>query len=300
MWKITLFFSYFNATWTETYYQSGLVSFSSLLTQLQQLAIQRTALNAAGCILQAIRIVNLNQPRLSSFMTPGTFASQPGYQLPGTPLPDAASAPPFVAVQVKWYGLSGNVARRYLSGAPEEIIGGNQNLRQLDLDGRWINALSALANTLAIYGFSFRFTNQAGSQLCQNVTTNAQFPGEIGVQFGVQMIAPVAGQIIRLRLKGFKKVNYRQFGLGGVYQVDPKSPGITAAAAPFIYYLQNTGNVQVANIATLGVGVQLAFGFDGFSNSTGPAGAGYSILSANHRKRGGSALLLRGRSKSKP
>ncbi len=301
MWKITFFFQSAGSTWTETYYASGSTSFPTLQSQCNSIAGARTALNARGTVLVAIRIVSLNNPRASQFLTPGTFPAQPGFVfLPATD-PDQDAAPAFVAVQVKFFGAAGNVARRYLSGAPEGIVeGGPAGARSLGSLGLWQNAMTAFVLALNNAGWSFRFTNQAGVTPCTSVLTNAQFPGEVGVQFQTQVVVSVPGKLPYIHLKGFRKVNYRQFGLGGNYVVDQASPGLTASVPPYIYYLQNTPNVSVANIATRGVGVQLLYGFDGFSATAGPAGTGYSVLSANHRKRGVSALALRGRSRSKP
>lgn len=300
MWKITFFFSQFNVTWTEVYYTT--VSTVALaFGEAQLIATARVALNGPQTVLSAIRVVNLAAPRLSNFVTPGTFAANGTYVFAPASDPDQDSAPAFEAVQVKFVGQAGNICRRYLAGAPQGIIGtrlGGKNLMQL---GLWFNALTGFVQALSSSAWSFRYSNQAANQLVQQVLTSAQFPGEIGVQFGQQMIAPVPGKPIQMRFKGFRKVNYRQFGIGGVYTVDPASPGITAAVAPFIYYLQNTSQVQVANIAVKGVGCQLLYGYDLFSppTSSGPQTA-FAVLSANHRKRGASALALRGRSRSKP
>lgn len=300
MWKITFFFSALGATWTETYYTPGTLypAIVSICTYLAQL---RTAMNARGVTLTAIRLVNSNTPRQSAFLSPGQFASQPGFiQTPAID-PDQDAAPAFVAVQTKFFGASGNVCRRYIGGAPEGIIeGGPAAPRNIGVLGAWQNALTAFVLGLSQNQIQFRFTNQAGIQACTGVTTNIQFPGEIGVQFNTQVVVAQPGKQVYIHLKGFRKVNYRQFGLGGNYAVDPKSPGFTASLAPYIYYLQNTSGVQVANIAQLGLGVQLLYGFDTFSSTGGPAGNGYAVLSANHRKRGVSALALRGRSRSKP
>lgn len=301
MWKITFFFQTSGFSWTETYYAPLSTSYSSLVTQCQSVASARTGLNAKGALLIAIRIVNLNNPRQSSFLTPGTFSVQPGYiNIPATD-PDQDMAPPFVAVQVKFFGVAGQTSRRYISGAPEGIIqGGLTGRTNLGALGLWQNAMNAFVLALSSASWSFRYLNQAGTYPCQAVLTNVQFPGEIGVQFGSQAVLPVAGKQVYIHLKGFRKVNYRQFGLGGNYAVDPLSPGLTASVAPYIYYLQNTSQVLVSNISQRGTGTQLAYAFDGFSTGGGPAGTGYSILSANHRKRGASALALRGRSRSKP
>jgi hypothetical protein len=300
MWKITFFFSALGSTWTETYYSAGTM-YGAIVSQCTYIAMLRVGMNARGVTLTAIRLVNLNTPRISAFLTPGTFASQPAFiSNPGTD-PDQDAAPAFVAVQVKFFGSAGNICRRYVSGAPEGIIeGGPAAPRNIGALGAWQNALSAFVLGMAQNSWSFRFTNQANAAACSAVLTNAQFPGEIGVQFQTQVVQPVVGKQVYIHLKGFRKVNYRQFGLGGNYAVDPLSPGLTASVAPYIYYLQNTPQVLVANIAQRGVGVQLVYGFDSFTATGGPAGNGYSILSANHRKRGVSALALRGRSRSKP
>lgn len=300
MWKITFFFSQFNFTWTETYYVPLSVSYSALVSQCQTIAGLRVAMNASQCKLSAIRIVNLTAPRLTTFVPPGTYPSGGSFIfLPGTD-PDQDSAPQFVALQVKFFGAQGHVCRRYMSGIPEGVVGtkfSGSNIEGLGLLG---NALTAFVAGLGNYGWSFRFTNQAGILPCSKVTTNAQFPNEIGFTTGAQLITALGATPYRVYLKGWRKVNYRQFGLGGVYALDPQSPGITAAAAPFAYYLLNTSQVQPSNIPNAGSAVQLLYGYDPFGSNTGPAGNGYTVLSVNHRKRGASALALRGRSRSKP
>jgi hypothetical protein len=290
MWKVTFFFSQGNQTWTETWYLAGNTSLSQVFANCQGFAQYRAGCNAPGCVLTAIRLVNSNNPRNSTFMTPGTFVGNGTFTfIPGTD-PDQDPAPSFVAVQVKFGGALLNTARRYMSGAPEGIVGTKlsavTNLQPL---GLWQNAFNAFGNFLSGL-FSFRYRNQAANQPVQAVLTNAQFAGEIGVQFGQQMISGPGPW--RMAFKGFRKVNYRQFGIQGVYNVDPLSPGITASVAPYIYYLQNTANVLPANIAVRGVGAQLLYGFDTV--------ASWQVLSARHRKRGASALAPRGRSRSKP
>lgn len=300
MWKITIFFSQYNFTWTETYYAPLSTQYATLVQQCQTIAQYRCALNAVQCKIAAIRIVNLTAPRLTTFVPQGTFPSSGTFVfLPGTD-PDQDSAPQFVALQTKFFGANGHVCRRYLSGLPEGIFGtkfGGQNIEGL---GLMQNALTAFVGALGNYGWSFRYTNQTGILPCSKVTTNAQFPGEIGFTTGAQLITALGATPYRAYLKGWRKVNYRQFGLGGVYAVDPQSPGITAAGAPYAYYLLNTSQIQPTNIPNAGFAVQLAYGYDAFGTNTGPAGNGYTVLSANHRKRGASALALRGRSRSKP
>lgn len=290
MWKVTFFFTQGNQTWTETWYLPGNSSLGAVQSQSITFAQYRCACNAPNCVLTAVRLVNTNNPRNSSFLTPGTYVAAGTYTfLPGTD-PDQDAAPSFVAVQVKFGGNAGFTARRYMSGAPEGIVGtkisANTNLQPL---GLWQNAFGAFGAYIANL-FSFRYRNQAANQPVQAVITSAQFPNEIGVQFGQQMISGPGPW--RMAFKGFRKVNTRQFGIAGVYLVDPLSPGITASVAPYVYYLQNTGNVLPANISAKGVGAQLLYGFDTVAT--------YQVLSARHRKRGASALAPRGRLRSKP
>lgn len=301
MWKITFFFAQWNFTWTETYYAPLSTNYTALVAQINTLAVLRSAINAAQCTIQTVRVVNLNQPRLTTFVNAGGLQGWPGTftLLPATD-PDQDSAPQFVALQVKFFGANLHVCRRYLSGLPEGIIGTKFGGRNLGSPGLEINAISAFVGGLSAYGWSFRYTNQANKQICTGLSQPAQANGNIAVSFNQQMVAPVAGQPIYMVLRGFRRVNYRQFGLGGTYNVDAGSPGITAAVAPFTYYLQNTSNISLSNINVKGYGVQLLYGYDSFSASGGPGGTGYNILSGNHRKRGASALALRGRSRSKP
>lgn len=300
MWKITFFFSLYNSTWTETYYAPASTSFSSLQSQAINIGLARCALNGPQVTWVATRVVLLSLPRQATFIgtqnlpTAGTFVF-----LPATD-PDQDSAPGFTSVQVKYFGLTGHTTRRYLAGIPEGIVSTKFTSRNIGVLGLWRNALQQFVSALNQASFAFRFTNQAAKQNVTALTTSAQFPAEVGVSFGQQMIASVAGQTNYLYLRGFRSVNTKLFGLGGVYAVDPASPGLTAAVAPFTYYLQNTSRVSVSNIAKTGYGVQLAYGYDGFSLAQSPDNTGFTILSVTHRKRGGSALLPRGRLRTRP
>ncbi len=293
MWKITLFFTMGTQSWTETYYIGGSPSVPPTVSTLNGLNQVRAALNGPQTSIVAVRIVHTSNPRIAIPYPGGFFGPYPGTftSIPGTD-PDQDSAPAFVAAQVKFQGMAGNICRRYLGGMPEGLVSSKLNqTTYVGVLGAWNNALLSFVSFISGL-LSFRYTNQAGIQVCQGVLTSAQFPGEIGVQFGAAVHSGPGPW--RIHLKGFRKVNYRQFGLGGNYLIDPKSPAFTAVAAPYIYYLQNTPNVQVSNISTLGSGVQLTYGFDLFNVNT------FSLLSFRHRKRGVSALAPRGRLRSKP
>lgn len=300
MWKITFFFQMLGATWTETFYLPSNTSFSAVQFSALTVGIARIAMCPKQVTWVATRVVSLNLPRAAQFIgtnnapTQGTFVQTPGTD------PDQDAAPSFIAAQVKLFGNSGRVYRRYFAGAPEGVIGTQFTSRNIGALGVWSNALAAYVRTLWGQGMQVRYQNQAGKTVVTAVTTNAQFPNEIGVTFPQQMIAGVQGQTSYLLLRGFRSVNPKLFGLGGVYPIDPASPGLTAAAAPFVYYLQNTSRVSPSNIAKNGYGVQLAYGFDSVSLSGSPDGTGYSLLSFNHRKRGVSALALRGRLRTRP
>lgn len=292
--KIILYLQQFGDTWTETYYTST-GSVSQFQNSLVQVGAARRGLAAKQTLLVQARVTDLSNPRQTQVLAPLGFAG-PGtmQERPGSD-PDQDSAPSIVSVQVKFYGTGGQQCRRYIAGVAEGTVGTNfsgQNISDYGtLGGALANFLAVLAGQI----WQFRYRNQAANQIVQAVLTSAQFPGEIGVQFGQQMIALQAGVPPYLAFKGFRKVNPRLLGIGGIYKVDPASPGITAAVAPFIYYLRNTPNIQAANIAQLGVGAQLVYAYDGFSNTTGPTSNGFSILNATHHKRGGSALAHRGR-----
>lgn len=301
MWKITFFFTMYNYSWTETYYASGGLT----LAQVQQSALfvaqTRAACMGPQAVITAIRFVSLTNPRISYFATmpqAGFVGNMGG--IPGTD-PDQDAAPQFVSAQVKFYASTANISRRYLAGIPEFFVGTKTSGRNVEPNiGLLNNALASFTAALASYAWSWRVRNLAGKALAGNVVTNVQFPSEIGLPFGTQLFNVASPQPYQIYLFGFRKVNYRQFGLAGVYTVDPASPGITASVAPFTYYLRNTGNVLPGNIAQTGFGVPLAYSFPNFSSTTGPSTNGFTLLSFNHRKRGVSALALRGRSRSKP
>jgi hypothetical protein len=300
VWKITLFFSMYNSTWTETYYASGSISFAQLSTWVIQLGLLRLGLCAKQVSWIATRIVLLSQPRQAIFIGTNNLPTQGTFTLiPGTD-PDQDSAPAFVAVQVKFFGVHGFTTRRYLAGAPEAIVSTQFTGRNIGVLGLWRNAMNAFLNALSVT-FSFRYANQAAKQNVLQVTQPVQAGGNIAVSFPIQMIAQVPGVPNQLLLRGFRSANTRLFGLGGVYTVDPNSPALLAGAtAPYVYYLLNTSRVLATNIIKVGYGSQLTYAYEGFGFSTGPDGTGYSILSVNHRKRGVSALALRGRSRTKP
>jgi len=300
VWKITFFFSQYNFTWTETYYLPGNYALTQVVTVCTSLATARAACNGNETYISAIRCVNLASPRRSFFLVPGTYSSRGQFSSFPAQSPDQDSAPQFMALQIKFYGVAGQICRRYMAGIPEGQFGTVFGAKDTNVNGLMNNALTSFVAALNGNGFSFRFTNQAGHALAGTPTTSAQFPGEIGLPFGTQIISVTTPQPYKIYLNGFRKVNTRLFGLGGVYTVDPASPGITAAVAPYTYYLRNTSNVQPSNIAQTGFGAALVYGYDVFSSNFGPSGTGYSILGANHRKRGVSALSLRGRSRSKP
>ena len=300
MWKITFFFQMLGSTWTETYYLPGNTSFASVQNAALQVGIARLGMCGPQVFWIATRVVNLNLPRAAQFIGTNNAPSQGTYTGQFTTDPDQDAAPAFVAAQVKLFGNSGRTYRRYFAGAPEGVVSTKLTSRNIGSLGPWSNALQNYVRTLIYQGMQLRYQNQAGKSVVTAVTTNAQFPNEIGVSFLQQMIVPGGGNTVYLLLRNFRSVNPKLFGLGGVYPVDPASPGITAVAAPFTYYLQNTSRVSPSNIAKLGYGVQLAYLFDTVSLAASPDGTGYSLLSFNHRKRGVSALSLRGRSRTKP
>lgn len=300
MWKLTFYFSLYNSTWTETYYLPGSTSFSQVQTSALQLGLARCALNGPQVTWVATRVVLLSAPRQSQFLgtnnlpTSGTFVYTPGTD------PDQDSAPAFVSVQVKWFGSNNQVCRRYLAGPPEGIVSTKFTSRNLGVLGLWRNALASFQTVLSTQGFSFRYTTKPNPQNSSLPVTSAQFPNEIGVSFPQQIITAVPGQTAYIVLRGFRSANTRLFGIGGVYAVDPLSPGLTAVAAPFQYFLQNTSRIPVSNIIKAGQGWPLVYGYAGFTLFGGPDGTGFSILSVNHHKRGGSALSLRGRLRTRP
>lgn len=300
MWKITLFFSIYNVTWTETYYLPGSTSFSQVQSATIQLGLKRCAMNAKQVTWQATRVVLLSNPRQTQFIGTGNLPTSGTFTLtPGTD-PDQDASPAFTSVQVKFFSTGSAVCRRYLAGAPEGIIGTQFTGRNIGVLGLWLNALNQLVQWLSAGGFAFRVLNQAGKQNSSLPTTSAQFPNEIGVSFQQQMIAQVAGQTNYLVLRGFRSANTRLFGIGGVYAVDPGSPGLTAVAAPYTYYLQNTSRISPSNIIKSGYGFQLAYSYPGFFAGGGPDGTGFSVLNATHHKRGVSALAVRGRLRTRP
>lgn len=301
MWKITFFFTMFNYSWTETYYASGGVSLQSLQTAAGAVAQSRAACMGPQAVITAIRFVFLATPRVSYYAalpTAGYVGNMGG--LPGTD-PDQDAAPQFVSAQVKFYNSLTYTSRRYLAGAPEFFVGTRISGRNVEPNiGLFTNALAGLVSALAAQAWSWRVRNTVPKALSGTPITNVQFPGEIGLPLGVQLITNASPQPFQVYLYGFRKVNYRQFGLAGVYTVDPSSPGITASAAPYTYYLRNTGNVLPANIAQTGFVTPLSYTYPVFQSTSGPNGNGFTLLSFNHRKRGVSALALRGRSRSKP
>lgn len=300
MWKIIFYFSQYNSTWTETYYASGNLSTSQIVSSCAAVAQARTAMNGPQCVLTAIRIGLLTAPRQTAFLNQSQYPSAGTFAFAPATDPDQDSAPNFVALRVKFFGVIGRTCIRYLAGLPEGIFGTKFTGRNVEALGLMQNALQAFVNALAGQNWSFRYTNQQNPAVCLAVTLGAQSPAEIGVSFGTQIIVGVPGLTQYILLRGFRSANTRLFGLGGVYTVDNQSPGLTAAAAPFLYYLQNTSRVSPTNIIKNGYGVKLVYAFDAFGNNSGPLLNGFTVLGASHRKRGVSALALRGRSRTKP
>jgi len=298
MWKITLYFSGGGSSWTEVYYVSSSASFTAAQTAGGQLSQTRAQMLAPPFFIQAVRVTSLANPRFSYFLTAGQFTSGPGFTYLPAANPDQDAAPSFTAVLVKLFGVANHISRRYFAGAPEGVIGTGPGVtRNLEALGLWGNALAGFQSTLG-GAFLFRFNASVLAQV-NTLVSSAQFPGLIGLSMTTQIVPPGTAKP-QVYLQGFRSVNVKAFGLKGVYSIDPNSPGYLAGAvSPFVYYLRNTTQVTPANIQVIGRAGLLTYGYELYATSTS-VNPPYTVVMATHRKRGVSALALRGRSRFKP
>lgn len=299
MWRCTVFFATESYTWTESHYLPSGGSVTSVSALLVGLAALRVNMMASNCRIVAIRIENLTPPRTVYYLQAGTYVSVGQFTANvGISLPDTAAAPPFVAVKIRVQGSAGYSTEIYVSGVPEGLIGtGGQSEQNLEPNIAFRNQLQIYVNYLISNQFSFRVRQlpQPLPQCTAPASQPVQAAGLIAVQFGVPLtfgtppsFGPTPAALV---LKGFRRANNRLPGLSGIYKVAAGSPGLTASAAPYIYWLQNTYNVAPSNIIVTGGGCGLTWYYDTYAIMN-PRGA-------THRKRGASALAPRGRSRTR-
>ena len=299
MWRVTLFFQVESYTWTESHYLPAGGTVASVTQVMMGIAALRVNMMAANCTISAIRIENLTPPRTVYYLAAGTYPNQGQFTAGGlVGNPDVDSAPPWASVKVRVQGSAGYSTEIYISGVPEGIIGtGGVSSQNLEPNIAFRNALNAYLGYLILQNFSFRVRQLLNPlpQCTGPASQPAQAAGLIAVQFGVPLVfgtppsfGPSPSAVV---LKGFRRANLRLPGLSGIYKVAAGSPGLTASAAPYIYWLQNTFAVQPANLLVTGGGCGLVWYYDT-----------YAILNprgATHRKRGASALAPRGRSRNR-
>jgi hypothetical protein len=299
MWRATFFFQVESFTWTESHYLPAGGSVASVTATMQALAILRCNMLAGNAIISAIRIENLTPPRTIYFLAAGSFQARGQLTITGiTGNPDLDSAPPWAAVKVRVQGSAGYSTTIYVSGVPEGTIGtGFGSNQSLEGGTPFFNALQAYLAGLVAATVSFRVRQLVDPLVpVQTVSQPAEARGNIAISTNVPLVFGVPPSFGPTRnalvLKGFRRANQRQKGLTGIYLVAAASPALqSGAAAPFIYYLQNTADYSPANQIIVGGASGLVFYYDTFS-ILNPRGA-------THRKRGASALAPRGRSRSR-
>lgn len=303
--KVTLFIQQTNYTSSETHYDVSSTTLLSAINNAVALCAARVQILGALSQIAAVRILNTAIPRVATYLAPGSFASTGPFVagVGGVTTADRAYSALMLTLIGSYSGSALTAIKKlYLTGIPDEVLGdspfsGSSGVISLGVINAGLQSYLQFLSTL----YGFRQKVYTAEQNVQQVLTSAGFPGEVGVQVANQITFTGA---LSLNFKGFRKVNVGAPGLSGSYYVDPLSPPLLpGAAAPWIYYLQNTPYVQPANIKTRGLCAPQAWQYAQYYPTVSAGGSPpYNPLrvQATHRKRGARELAPSGRSRRLP
>lgn len=169
----------------------------------------------------------------------------------------------------------------YLAGVPDGVI---QTVPG-DRDGFIVvplfdNVLQSLMNLLTGGGgggnWGYRSRLSGGGLQATALTTNALFPGEIGVTVPSSLGVVVGDEVY---LTGWRRINTRSPGLAGAWQVVGILPP-ASGPGPWTYFLGRSGNVSPTNFLGLGRIDSLKYEYLSYVS--------WAIKSSTSRKRGAS------------
>ena len=307
--RVLLQFESEDFSWTEAYYWTG-ASPGALpevaVAPAVQLANLRVPCLGTGAVLTRMRLSSVPANRAVWDILPPAFQTNPTWQ------PNiyfiAPSSGSVTTIQANFSALFTNAARP----------GINVLIRLASADNRWRNLFMGCPPTGLIHqetndntGLDWQWTADFNSRLVaflnflssgtwawlsrissvgQPATLSAgvaPFAGLTVINVAVPFSFPpgLPNQII---VRGFRRINTREPAVNGLWKVagviPPGGPG-----QPTGYALSNSGSVPINNYLFNGTGA--AF------NPQGETIAGYYVIGAAERKRGGSLGLPRGRSR---
>jgi hypothetical protein len=287
--KVTMFFSAFNYSWSESHYLLGVTAFAPAISAASFLANYRQNLLGFNAYLVNVRlsyypasrqVFDLNR---NLFPTSGTL--QVGSDTFGADTTDA----PFTCLLLN---LSNLVANRnlYLAGIPDvdvEFTPGSPNgyLAQ----GNFTTPLNVYMNYLcggasnAQWGFRTRVPQAAQAVL--GLLPQPGYQNNMGV---VTAANPGVLQGAYAFTIGFKTLNPRALNLSGGYTVQAVIPP-SSGNPNWTTVLNRTVGVNPLNFISFGFIEPLVFGITQY--------AFWRAVKITHRKRGGSYGLPRGRSR---
>lgn len=289
--KATMQFTLGRASFTESHYSRVYTDPTSAGAQAAavRLATLRINLLGAGCALTRLRLSRTDIPR---FVVNVDLTGVKLSNLSAVPQDTPTDADiPNVSAIARADDQNGHAKNLYLAGIPEGAV---QISSAAPLYFEWTGIL---ANAWKAYIFelqtswNFRVGNPIAPRTQVQLVVNTITPIPA---VNLTIITPLTGQPAQppfsVYLNGFRRNNTRLPNLSGVYEVVAVSPPITSAG-PYSLTLAETGDVQGTNFTRLGTAAVQAYSYVPYVN--------LSITKSGTRKRGGSAGLPRGRSRTR-
>jgi hypothetical protein len=289
--KVTMQFTLGRASFTESHYSRTFSDAFSLgaTTAALRLAGLRVAMNGNGTVLTRLRLSRTDIPRtVNNINLTGAYVAT-------NPFPDGLPADdsdiPNVSVICSANDGAGHSKNLYLAGLPEASIElAGRTAQYFQFTGQLAAAFTAYQTEL-VANWNFRVSTPLAGAAQVNQLNNVIVPVP-GVQLETSI--PIPGVVnpapFEVLLKGFRRVGTRSPGLSGIYDCVAVTV-IPGPPAQYLYTLANTGNVNLNNFLRLGTIAGQAFTYVPYQY--------IAISKGGTRKRGGSAGLPRGRSKTR-
>lgn len=289
--KLTMQFTLGRASFTESHYSRAYSDpfGSGAANAAFRLAGLRVALNGFGTVLTRIRLSRTDVVRTVNNLNLNGAYTFTGQLADGLPADD--SDIPNVSVVLNCNDGAGHSKNIYLAGLPEACI---------ELAGRSAQYFQFTAGVSAAYtayvtelvaNWNFRVSAPVGLGAQVNLLTPTAVPVP-GIVLSTSISIPgvVTPAPFEVLLKGFRRLGTRSPGLSGLYDV-VNVQIVAGPPAVYNYTISGTGNVNADNFTRLGTISGQVFSYVPYMN--------IAISKGGTRKRGGSAGLPRGRSKTR-
>lgn len=295
--RLTIYLALENFTWTESWW-SNFTNFNDALNTLQPVLNARADMLGSSARILQVRLTNSNAPRQSLYVTNQfSYRYASNYYGPGAPV-QAYSDRPYSCVMMKFTDAQGNNKRLYCSGIPDNLVEegpGTVDGINTQFTPDWSVPFLAYCAALNAGGWGWLRRSYPNPLIPIAALITASGPnGELGIQTAAAL--NFQGGVYNVMIKGFRRVNTKLPGLGGVYKVDQTPPFPPPNTGPFIYYLKGVPASVAQNLSGQGyVGPQVMALSTVLPNTASSSPNSYE--GATHHKRGGRVILPLGRLK---